>query len=116
MACAETNERYVAYLVEGNQNDPSGDISFKALSCGDEDGFNDETFNNCAFVFNVVTSDEAASYYKETAGDDTCIFFPNVSSDYTTEYNEDLGCFVQVFYTDEAEPEIAYISFTFVEQ
>lgn len=114
--CEETNERYNVYLVEGNQNDPSAHVSFKALSCGDEDGFNDETFKDYKFVFDTVTSNEVAPYFEETSGDNTCILFPNTSSDYTTEYNGDLGCYVQVVYTDEAEPEIAYYSFTFVEQ
>ncbi|MBO6241064.1 MAG: hypothetical protein J6O61_09605 [Butyrivibrio sp.] len=114
--CAETNERYNVYLVEGNQNDTSVHVSFKALSCGDEDGFNDETFKDYEFVFSTVTSDEVAPYFEETSGDNTCIFFPNVSSDYTVEYNEDFGCFVLVSYTDDAEPEIISISFIFVEQ
>lgn len=114
--CAETNERYNVYLVEGNQNDPSAHTPFKALSCGDEDGFNDETFNDYKFVFDTVTLDEVAPYFEETSGDNTAVFFANTSSDYTTEYNENLGCYVQVFYTDEEKPEIAFYRFIFVEQ
>ena len=108
--CEETDGRYVAYLIEGNRE------SFKSLSCGDEDGFNDETFNDYKFVFNVVTSDEAESYYKETPYDATFFYFPSVCLEPTVEYNEDLGCFVEVYYTDEAKSDIVSISFIFVEQ
>ncbi|MBP3260947.1 hypothetical protein [Pseudobutyrivibrio sp.] len=113
--CAETNERYIAYLVDGNQNDPSAHTPFKAINFGDEDGANDETFKDCKFVLSIVSSDEAAPYYEESSGDKCCTLF-NISSDVTTEYNEDLGCFVRTFYTDEDKPEIAFYSFIFVEQ
>ena len=65
----------LAYLVEGDQNDPSADTPFKSLSCGYEDDFNDETFKDYKFVLDTVTSDEAASYYKETSGDNTSVLF-----------------------------------------
>ena len=114
--CAENDEKYVAYLVEGNQNDPSVFVSFKALNYEEEDLSQDIFCNDSKALLDFITSDYVSAYFEETSGDNTCLFFPNVSSDHVTEYNEDLGCYVQVFYTDEAEPEIAYYSFTFVEQ
>ena len=114
--CADNDEKYVAYLVEGNQNDPSVHVSFKALNFEEEDLSQDTYCNDNKTLLDFITSDYVSAYFEETSGDNTCLFFPNVSSDYTTEYNEDLGCYVQTTYTDDAEPEIVSISFIFVEQ
>lgn len=105
--CAESG-RYEVIRTEGND--------VQALTCGEEDGVNYDTFADYQFILNLITSDEAMVYYEKTehASDFETWLDETVST--VVEYRDDLGCFTKTYYADEEQTSTIAVDFIFVEQ
>lgn len=107
-AYCNTDGRYAVALYENNE--------VLGINCGEEDGVNSDTFADYQFILNLITSDEAMTYYKEAAHASDFEAWLDEATSTVVEYRDDLGCFTKTYYADEEQTDIIAVDFIFVEQ
>jgi hypothetical protein len=107
-AYCNPNSRYIVMLYDGSE--------VTSINCGEEDGVNNDTFADYQFILNLITSDEAMTYYEKATYVDSYEAWLDEAVSTVVEYRDDLGCFTKTYYADEEQTSTIAVDFIFVEQ